>query len=297
MVLAALFALALSQAEPPSPLLLDSAKLGQRELAVGSLTNLATGKAATVEDIAQQARGKRFVYLGEQHATKAHQQFQADMIEALVKDGRKVMVGLEMLTRPKQNSLDRYIDKSTNEAEFLAESDWKTQWGFDFAFYRPVFDVCRMNGVRMVALNVPRDWVRTVGRNGLGALPPAVKKDLPATIATDQKRHRQVFESLIGGHPMSGPAAENMYSAQVLWDEGMADTALKAIGQDADPNLVFVVIAGSGHIMFGEGINLRVARRTGKRGVNIVMVEAEKSVPVSRGLADFVLVTAPVPKK
>jgi uncharacterized iron-regulated protein len=96
---------------------------------------------------------------------------------------------------------------------------------------------------------------------------------------------------------MSGPAAENMYSAQVLWDEGMADTALKAIGQDTDPNLVFVVIAGSGHIMFGEGINLRVARRTGMRGVNIVMVEGEKSVPVSRGLADYVLVTAPAPKK
>ena len=90
-------------------------------------------------------------------------------------------------------------------------------------------------------------------------------------------------------HPMTGASMDNMYSGQVLWDEAMADSALKYLtAHPQGSNAVFVVIAGSGHVMYGQGINWRIFKRTGEKGITVVMVDGEKPVSVSRGIGDFV---------
>jgi uncharacterized iron-regulated protein len=255
------------------------------------MTRLADGVAVSPDDVAKAADKNRFVFLGEQHATPAHQAMQASIIEALVRRGRKVVVGLEMLQRPKQSALDAFIGGKTDEAQFLTDADWKGQWGFDFSFYRPVFDSAKRHKLPMVALNVPRDWVRAVGRGGLSALPAESKGQLPEVIDPNVPDHRKVFESLMGGHPMTGPAAENMLAAQTVWDEGMADSALRFLGPKIDRKTVFVVLAGSGHVMYGQGINLRLARRGHDSGTSVVMTESSDPLAVSKGIADFFYVS------
>ena len=87
---------------------------------------------------------------------------------------------------------------------------------------------------------------------------------------------------------------DHIYAAQVLWDEGMADTALKYLdSRHPDRKTVFVVIAGSGHVMYGQGINYRIARRHGGEGITVVMAESPQPLTVANGLADFVFVTPP----
>jgi uncharacterized iron-regulated protein len=93
---------------------------------------------------------------------------------------------------------------------------------------------------------------------------------------------------------MPGVSPDNIYAAQVLWDEAMADTALKYLALwPKDPETVFVVISGSGHALYGQGINYRVNRRKGGKGITMVMEESPGTVTVSRGLADFVFVSPP----
>jgi len=283
-------------AQEVDPMRLAIGKAGEIKAPVGQITATENGSAATPDDIAKRADGKRFVYLGENHATKEHQQLEADVVTALQKRGRKVIVGLEMLTRPTQPALDRFIDGTTDEATFLTESDWKKQWGYDYGFYRPLLEAARSKKSTVVALNVPRDWVRSVGRGGLDALTPQQRSQLPPVIEVGAGRHRDVFDALMGGHPPSG--ADRMLAAQTLWDEGMADTAIEALGSSIDdPNVVMVIVAGSGHVMYGQGINLRIARRTGRRGVNVVMGQATETTPVSKGVADFVFISRPAPKE
>lgn len=278
----------------PDPNRLPIGRKGEQTVSVGEVTDLGSGKAVTAKDIAAAARGKRFVYLGENHATTAHQQMEADVIQALLDDGRQVIVGLEMYTRPKQDWLDQWSQDKLSEADFIAKSDWKGQWGFDYSFYRPVFEVARKSKVPMVALNVPRDWVRVVGREGYGALSTEQKLQLPANLGEPAPEHKQVFNALMGGHPMAGPRGDNMYSAQVLWDQGMADTAVKYLERvPTSDKTVFVVIAGSGHVMYGQGINGRVERRKAGKGISLVMIQSAESTKVSKGLADFVYVTKP----
>ena len=264
---------------------------GEIRVELNQLTDTRNGKAATIEDVAKAADRYSYVYLGENHATAPHQQLQAEVVAALAARGRRVVIGLEMYTRPKQGWLDQWSAGSLSESDFLEKSDWKGQWGFGFEFYRPIFQVAKDKKLPMVALNVPRDWVREVGRNGLGALTTEQRLQLPPEIFLGNKSHRTVFEALMGGHPMTGTRGENIYSAQVLWDEGMADTAIKWMERYADDKTVFVVIAGVGHTMYNQGINYRIERRTKKRGISVSMGQAKQASQVAKGIGDFVLIT------
>ncbi|AIE83565.1 ChaN family lipoprotein [Fimbriimonas ginsengisoli] len=278
--------------QDPSPLTLPIGRPGKTTIAAGRLADMRTGAAATADDIAKAADGKRFVFLGEQHATAPCQILEAAVVDALARRGRHVVVGLEMYQRPKQSVLDSF--GQMDETAFLEQSDWKKQWGFDFSYYRPVFDVVRKFRIPLVGLNVPRDWVRSVGKGGFAGLPAEAKGQLPDDMKLDISEHRQVFDSLMGGHSNVGPSMENMYSAQVLWDEGMADTAIRYLAaHKPDRKTVFVVIAGSGHVMYGQGINRRIERRKAGDGLNVVMTESAVPVEVSNGIGDFVYVSPP----
>ncbi|RYG42296.1 hypothetical protein EON79_19190, partial [bacterium] len=121
------------------PLRLPIGRPGETQVASGATMDTRTGKSAA--PWSEVAEGKPWVYLGESHATEPHQRTEAEVVEALAKSGRKIAVGVEMLTRPVQPVLDRYISGEIDEATFLTEADWKGQWGFDFKFYRPLFQV------------------------------------------------------------------------------------------------------------------------------------------------------------
>jgi uncharacterized iron-regulated protein len=286
-----ILAIALMQGQT-SPYELPIGRPGTWLVAPGRMTDLQTYAPATADDVAKAAKDKRFVFLGESHATTPHQQMQANIIDALARSGRRVIIGMEMLQRPKQTVLDLWVRGNMPESDFLEQVDWKGQWGYDFAYYRPVFDVAQKYKIPVLGLNVPRDWVRAAGRGGIGALPEDAKSQLPPDMELTHQEHRTMFEALIGGHPgMSAQALDNMYSGQVLWDEGMADTIAKHMARyKPDPRTVYVVIAGSGHVMYGEGINYRLRRRGFGEGVTVVMLDSNAPVRVSNGIADFVYV-------
>ncbi|HRJ26837.1 MAG TPA: ChaN family lipoprotein [Fimbriimonadaceae bacterium] len=258
------------------------------------LTDLRSGQKATAAEVARAARGASFVLVGESHETPAHHQVQADIIRALVQDGRHVTVGFEMFTRPNQENLNPWTLGWWSEAEFVERAQWKTQWGYDFAAYRPVFEAIREFRLPMLALNVPRDWVRQVGRQGPAGLTPEQQAQVPA-LYLENTQHKTVFESLLGGHPLAGDQGRNMYAAMVLWDEGMADTALKY--QAASPNnpqRVIVMLAGIGHALYKQGIDWRIQRRTGQKTVTVISIESDGPREVSRGLGDFVFSSKPI---
>ncbi|KAA0234328.1 MAG: hypothetical protein EDM74_12720 [Armatimonadetes bacterium] len=292
-MLTALAPAAILTAQAVNPLQLPIGRPGILEVGLGEMRSTITGKLASPDDVAAAADGHRFVYLGESHDRARHHEMQAAIVEALVRRDRTVIVGFEMFTRPVQDELNPWTLGWLSEDEFIERSQWKTQWGFDYGLYRPIFEAVRRNRLPMVALNVPRDWVRAVGRGGPSALTPEQSSQVPPLYLANSD-HRSVFEALMGGHPVSGTQGENIYAAQVLWDEGMADTALRYLDRfPKSASTVFVVIAGSGHVMYGQGINYRIDRRTGERGVTVMMAEGEGPTRVARGIGEFVYVSQP----
>ena len=274
------------------PWLLDIGRKGTVDVAPGVIVDTKRTAVASLEDVVRAAEGKRFVLVGEEHDNPDAHLWQAKVIEALHQAGRSVIVGYEMIQRPEQFALDLWTLGKLTEPQFLDKVKWQTSWGFDFGLYRPIFDVTKKHGIRNVALNVPRDWVRTVGRTGFDSLPDDVKAQVPA-LDLSNEGHKAVFNALMGGHP---PGSPNVYAAQVLWDEAMADSAIKYLARTSvSDKTVFVVVAGNGHVMYGQGIGWRLAKRTGDKPLTIVTVSNDEPSKVSRGAGDFVIGVPTVP--
>jgi uncharacterized iron-regulated protein len=279
-----MFALILA-VQATDPYAMDFTGQGLYEAPMG-WSRTSSGEAASPQAIAAAAAGHKFVLVGESHDELSHHRRQAEVIEALTASGREVTIGMEMFTRDNQGSLGGWPLGEWSQEEFIEKSNWKTQWGFDYALYAPIFSASRTHGLPLVALNLPRDWVRRVGRGGPGALTPEEARWAP-DIDTSNESHLKLFTAMIGGHPLEGERGRNMYAAQVSWDEGMAQTAHEWALANPNPKRVMVIIAGSGHTMHGLGINYRLKRK-GWSSIHALPITASEPRTLARSAADFV---------
>ncbi|MBX3095545.1 MAG: ChaN family lipoprotein [Fimbriimonadaceae bacterium] len=249
-------------------------------------TQLPQGRSVEASAIAEAARGMRFVFVGESHDNAEHHRAQAEVIEALVADGRRVSVGLEMFTFDNQANLNPWAQGMWSEEEFIQRSDWKNQWGFDYTLYKPIFDSVRTHRLGLFALNVPRPWVSSVSRTGMDAMTDEMKQRVPR-MDMNLTAHRTLFNAMMEGHP-PGAALDGMYRGMVMWDEGMAANALAVMRRRPSSKDVMVILAGNGHIMHGTGINRRIEMSTGESVITVVCIEGDADATVSKGLGQFV---------
>jgi uncharacterized iron-regulated protein len=245
---------------------------------------LATGKSADLGAVVKAAQGCSYVLVGEEHGTFVHQQVEADVIEALVKSGRDVVIGMEMFDFQHTPALNCWTRGYWDEPTFIERSEWKTQWGFDYAAYRPVFELAKLYRIPMVGLNVPRDWVRTVSRGGVEAMTDEMKTRVPRMDLTN-KNHAAIFDAMMGGHPMGDTS--KIYSGMVMWDEAMAANAMREIEPRRNPNAVMVICVGMGHVIHKQGISWRIDQSKGGKSLTVICLGKDVADPVAKSLGDF----------
>jgi uncharacterized iron-regulated protein len=246
-------------------------------------------------DLWQRVASARAICFGETHTNANHHYAELRALQALIQRapaGRKLAVGFEMFQLPAQPAMDRYMRGEIDEDTFLTQAEYKTRWGFDFALYRPLLEAARDAKIGALALNASKELTRKIGRGGLASLDENEKKELPELDLKDPV-HRGYFDAAMAEHPMppGGPKADDMYTAQVVWDETMANTAaawLKQAGSDAQ----LIVFAGVGHC-HKTAIPARLTRRTGIPVLSIrpllASAAAEESAERSRYDIDVVL--------
>ncbi len=206
----------------------------------------------------------RVICLGEQHDSPQHHYAQRRALEELATrsaaEQRALAVGFEMFQRPYQAALTGFVAGAVPEEQFLIDSDYRERWGFDFALYRPLLQTAREFSLEALALNAPKEVTRKIGRGGLTGLDASERSELPELNLTDPD-HKAYFSAAMGNHPMpeGGPKLEDMYAAQVVWDETMADTAARWLSS-AGASSQLIVFAGAGHC-HKSAIPARISRR------------------------------------
>jgi uncharacterized iron-regulated protein len=205
--------------------------------------------------------------------------------------GKKLGAGFEMFQRPYQPALDAFTSGGADEATFLVQSEYDKRWGFDFALYRPLLEAARDAKLDALALNAPKELTRKIGRGGLAALEPGERAQLPELDLTNAE-HRHYFDAAMANHPMppGGPKPDDMYAAQVAWDETMADTAaawLKRNPEDAQ----LIVFAGLGHCHH-SAVPARITRRTEIKVLSVrpLLASTREAAAEGRALYDIDLV-------
>jgi uncharacterized iron-regulated protein len=263
------------------PRTLDPAKLEVAPLSFPDHAQYAfldgdTGRQISFDEVLARARAAQFVVVGEQHDQSAHHELERLVVASLAADGPGLAVGLEMLTWDHQPPLDRFNAGEIDTVVLEKVVDWPRAWGFPFAMYEPILVDGHKHGARFVALNAPRDLVRGVRKRGLDSLTDAELRVLPEIDLSDQL-HRAWFEAIFkDGHPITQRDLDGFYAAQVVWDESMAEHAVRAL--DAGARQV-VVLCGVGHVARGRGVPQRIERRAAQARVFTI-------VPINAANAD-----------
>jgi len=224
---------------------------------------LTTQQQQSFESLTNQLAQANVVYLAETHDRVQDHQAQLQIMRSLA-SRRTLVIGMEMFQRPFQWALDQYLAGQISEAELLRLTEYQRRWGYDWELYAPILRFARAEQIPVLALNTPSEVTRKVSRTGLDQLSFAERQWIPSisTILAEpdayRQRIRQIYEEM---HQGKGTSAgfEQFFLAQVLWDETIADRI--AIALRRSPESLIIVLAGQGHILYGDGIPDRVQRR------------------------------------
>lgn len=220
------------------------------------------------------------IWLGEHHSSLQDHQLQLQILKDLHsrrKPGMSLVLGLEQVEIQFQPILDLYNQGSISLDDMRVGVQWDIRWVWPFDIYRDIFRVARDElAIPLLALNVNREDLLLVQRNGLPGLPRdrlltyipdapgfatfcqqesfkhyvnyviqpsyVMHRDLGLLKVQQQKQdHDQ--ESL--NRTMS---FRSFLSGRLLWDEAMASAAFKWTRQHK--NSLIIGLVGLDHGLF-----------------------------------------------
>jgi len=210
-------------------------------------------------DILARAAKAQVLLLGESHDNPDHHRWELQSLAALAAMRPGLVLGFEMFPRRVQGALDRWVAGALSEEEFLRATDWPRVWGYDAAYYLPLFHFARLNRIPMLALNVERGFVHTVGSSGADAVPPEAREGVSAPAPASAAYLDRLFDAYAGHQAKkesapsrADPGFRNFSEAQLVWDRAMAQALADAAARK--PDALVVGVMGSKHIAHGDGV-------------------------------------------
>ena len=240
----------------------------------------------TINDIISQLTVSRIIYVGEIHDQFAHHMNQLEVIKKIHDAGYKLAVGMEMFQKPYQQVVDDYLAGRIDEFTFLKNTEYFSRWRYDYNLYKPIIDYLKQQRIPLVALNIQGDLTRNVAREGMYDLSDQQKKQLPADMDFSNETYRKNLSQVFVVHHKQEDLQNFNYflQAQMVWDEGMAESAYRFLA--SHPEYKMVILAGNGHVRHKYGIPDRLYRRNHEPFAVVVQDEE-----IEDGVADYVLLT------
>ena len=262
---------------------------------------------ATLAQMIERLARADVVFFGEQHDDPETHRAEAELLDAIGRMGRPVVLSLEMFERDVQTVVDDYLAGRVSESEFLARSRPWDRYATD---YRRLIELAKEHHWRVVAANVPRPLALAIGRKGIAALDTLTPKDRNNAAGDNRcprdDYHARFMESMQSHSPGSGPApqvsdslptatAERFYLAQCVKDETMAESIVNA-RLAASRDAIVVHFDGAFHSDYSQGTVARVKRRQPGWALAVVSAvpvadPAVAPIVTQSGKADVVIFT------
>jgi uncharacterized iron-regulated protein len=222
------------------------------------------------------------VFVGEQHNDAATHRLELAILEGLARRRDSIILALEMFERDTQKVLDDYLAGKITETEFLKAS---RPWPNYASDYRPLVELAKRKGWRVIAGNVPRKYASQVGRGGLPVidkLPEDERAMIAAEVTAPNDEYFKKFSETMSAHPGAmgekGSEAEaramveRFYQAQIVKDETMAESIARAFSAELEKKPIVVHFNGAFHSDYRLGTAARTRRRLPKARIQIVSI-------------------------
>jgi len=273
------------------------------------------GTPASLEELLGGLDQVEVLLLGEEHDDVVGHRLQLEIFRRIVADeggggplltparsgatpsggDRTVILSLEMFERDVQIVLDEYLADLITEDHFLRSA---RPWDNYQRDYRPLVELAKERGLKVVAANPPRRYVNQASRLGRGSL-EALSEEArawlpPLPYPQASPAYRAEWDALMGGAPMHG--AGDPLDGQTLWDAGMGESIVRALDESEGARPLVVHLAGGFHVENGTGVPEAIGHyRPGTR-LRLISVRAVAEPgsfePDLAGAGDFVVLTA-----
>lgn len=253
--------------------------LADTGLCEGEITRIADGKPIGFAGMIEELKGSSIVFIGEIHDSREHHQLQLDVIKALHKGGTPLSIALEMFDSDSQPALDQWVAGKMELLDFVQV--YRQNWTIPWPMYDSILLYARNNGIPLVALNVPRNIVQKVYRNGVSSLTAEEKKVLPPDITCRiDAPYMKFIKGIYAGHLTEGSSLEYFCEAQLLRNKTMAWRLMDYLKKN--PQRLVVVITGVGHAM-KRGVPEEIPKESGLRWRVIIPQLSEPAMDTLKG--------------
>ena len=250
----------------------------------------AAGKPISYRDLVAKCAEADIIFFGELHDDSLCHEFEKDLlISVLTEMPPPPMLAMEMLEADHQTVLDEYLAGQITEKQWEVSANLWDNW----ADYKPLLSICKVNHVPLIATNVPRRYASLVARRGLKALDSlsgqakAWMAPMPLQVPYGQASYR-MMRDMMGGHGgEADTAATNRFvAAQAIKDATMA----YFIAKNRPPGTRLLHINGSFHSDYNEGILTYLKKLDPKaRTLTISFRQKGAEDAGKKGLADVVV--------
>ena len=173
------------------------------------------------------------------------------MIRGVHGAGKPVAIGLEMFTAGSQPELDAWVEGRLDDNRFV--SLYAANWKEPLELYSAIFRYARDNRIPLVGINVPREIIQEVKRNGFQALSEEARSKLPTDVRCEVTGDYLAFMKRVNaGHNRNRDDITHFCEAMMLWNSLMARNIAAYL--DRHPGTAMVVLAGVGHARKKWGI-------------------------------------------
>jgi hypothetical protein len=179
------------------------------------------------------------------------------------------------------------VTPEISEQEMLHLTGYFERWRYDYRLYRPILQYARAHKIPIIALNASTELSHALSKSGFDDLPAELKDQLPESYDWSDKDYEKRLRDVFDEHPEYSAEFQDFLRGQLTWDESMAESAAHYL--DKNPESRLLILAGSGHIIYGSGIPNRIKRRTDVKQFSILV--SEDLLPASKNIADFLVLS------
>jgi uncharacterized iron-regulated protein len=215
--------------------------------------------------------GARFVLLGEIHDNPDHHRLQAQLLDALVKKGRRPAVVIEMIPPSLQPELDR---AAQGDAGALGKAlRWEERGWPEWSMYQPIAQTALAAGLRLVAGGLDADVQKAVAKAAPQQLYEKAVQDFGLAEPLKPEIAEAESQEIEEGHCKLLPraAVPPMLRVQRALDASLANAMMAAPESDGA-----VLIAGAGHVRKDWAVPLALRLKApGAAAVSVAFVELD----------------------
>lgn len=247
------------------PLVANSATIN-----VSQWVNPATQTIMSGGQVMYKLNNADIVLIGEQHNSLLTKQLQLIVLKKMHNSKKRVVLAMEAFDWKDRSYLEKYATGKITFDALIKLSNQVDAWGFDPELIRPLVEYAKANQIKIIGIRAPKFFIDEL--KNLETFAEFEAYGLPAPIGMKTDYLKYLYAAMSTGHSSTDMAAFKTFAkAQVAMDVTMAVTI-----SFFAPQYQAVVILGSGHVMFGWGVESRLDK--GLNVVSIIPIEVELDI-------------------